>query len=176
MEVAFFALAGCIRVRRAIAVPHCTSALHSLCRHWASKKGNDVSARQTIRSVRLTPESAPDPWSPEHCIIADRWAPQRPSRSPGDGGRSAQRRSQFRARLEAADGKMSEWHSKALPAYQRRTKEKLSGRHEHTPVGRALAALFRGSESKNTVSQTSRKLKGGLGRVERARSVDGRHR
>jgi transposase-like protein len=72
-----------------------------------------------------------------------------------------------RARLEAADGKMSEWHSKALPAYQRRTKEidaviagsYLAGTNTRR-VGRALAALFRGSVSKDTVSRTWRKLKG----------------
>jgi len=72
-----------------------------------------------------------------------------------------------RARLEAADGKMSEWHSKALPAYQRRTKEidaviagaYLAGTNTRR-VGRALAAVFRGSVSKDTVSRTWRKLKG----------------
>jgi putative transposase len=72
-----------------------------------------------------------------------------------------------RARLEAADGKMSEWHSKALPAYRRRTKEidaviagsYLAGTNTRR-VGRALAALFRGSVSKDTVSRTWRKLKG----------------
>src|SRR5215467_9418017 len=72
-----------------------------------------------------------------------------------------------RARLEAADGKTSEWHSEALPAYQRRTKEidaviagaYLAGTNTRR-VGRALAAVFRGSVSKDTVSRTWRKLKG----------------
>ena len=72
-----------------------------------------------------------------------------------------------RARLEAADGKTSEWHSEALPAYQRRTKEidaviagaYLAGVNTRR-VGRALAALFRGSVSKDTVSRTWRKIKG----------------
>jgi transposase-like protein len=72
-----------------------------------------------------------------------------------------------RARLETADGKTSEWHSKTLPAYQRRTKEidaviagsYLAGTNTRR-VGRALAALFRGSVSKDTVSRTWRKLKG----------------
>lgn len=72
-----------------------------------------------------------------------------------------------RARLESADGKTGEWHSKALPAYQRRTKEidaviagsYLAGTNTRR-VGRALAALFRGSVSKDTVSRTWRKLRG----------------
>ena len=72
-----------------------------------------------------------------------------------------------RARLEAADGKTSEWHSKTLPAYQRRTKEidaviagsYLAGTNTRR-VGRALAALFRGSVSKDTVSRVWRKRKG----------------
>src|SRR5215475_8105390 len=72
-----------------------------------------------------------------------------------------------RARLEAADGKTSEWHSEALRAYQRRTKEidaviagsYLAGVNTRR-VGRALAALFRGSVSKDTVSRTWRKIKG----------------
>src|SRR5262245_38543461 len=72
-----------------------------------------------------------------------------------------------RARVEPADGKTSEWRSKVLPAYQRRTKEidaviagsYLAGVNTRR-VGRALAALFRGSVSKDTVSRTWRKLKG----------------
>jgi transposase-like protein len=72
-----------------------------------------------------------------------------------------------RARIAAADGETSEWHSKALPAYQRRTKEidaviagaYLAGVNTRR-VGRALAALFRGSVSKDTVSRTWRKIKG----------------
>jgi transposase-like protein len=71
-----------------------------------------------------------------------------------------------RARLESGDGKTGEWHSKALGAYQRRTKEidaviagtYLAGTNTRR-VGRALAALFRGSVSKDTVSRTWRKLK-----------------
>ena len=71
-----------------------------------------------------------------------------------------------RARVAAADGKMSEWHSKALPVYQRRTKEidaviagsYLAGVNTRR-VGRALAALFRGSVSKDTVSRTWRKIR-----------------
>jgi len=61
---------------------------------------------------------------------------------------------------------MSEWHSKALPVYQRRTKEidaviagsYLAGVNTRR-VGRALAALFRGSVSKDTVSRTWRKIR-----------------
>lgn len=72
-----------------------------------------------------------------------------------------------RARVEAADGKTSEWHSQTLPAYQRRTKEidaviagsYLAGTNTRR-VGRALAALFRGSVSKDTVSRVWRKIKG----------------
>src|SRR5215813_7194546 len=72
-----------------------------------------------------------------------------------------------RARLEAADGKMSEWHSKALPAYQRRTKEidaliagsYLAGTNTRR-VGRALGSLFRGAVSKDTVSRIWRKIRG----------------
>ena len=72
-----------------------------------------------------------------------------------------------RARVDAADGKTSEWHSKTLPAYQRGTKEidaviagsYLAGTNTRR-VGRALAALFRGSVSKDTVSRVWRKLKG----------------
>src|SRR5262245_8684635 len=72
-----------------------------------------------------------------------------------------------RARLATAGGKTSEWHSKTLPAYQRRTKEidaviagsYLAGTNTRR-VGRALAALFRGSVPKDTVSRTWRKIKG----------------
>ena len=71
-----------------------------------------------------------------------------------------------RARVEAADGKTSEWHSQTLPAYRRRTKEidaviagsYLAGTNTRR-VGRALAALFRGSVSKDTVSRVWRKIK-----------------
>jgi putative transposase len=72
-----------------------------------------------------------------------------------------------RARVEAADGKTSEWHSQTLAAYQRRTKEidaviagsYLAGTNTRR-VGRALAALFRGLVSKDTVSRVWRKIKG----------------
>jgi putative transposase len=63
--------------------------------------------------------------------------------------------------------KIGEWHSQTLPAYQRRTKEidaviagsYLAGTNTRL-VGRALAELFRGSVSKDTVSRVWRKLKG----------------
>jgi putative transposase len=67
-----------------------------------------------------------------------------------------------RARLDTADGKTTEWKSRALRAYQRRTlaadvliascylagtKARLRG------VRRALASLFAGAVSKDTVSR-----------------------
>jgi transposase-like protein len=72
-----------------------------------------------------------------------------------------------RARLVGADGQRSEWHSQTLPAYRRRTKEidaliagsYLAGVNTRR-VGRALAALFRGAVSKDTVSRVWRKIKG----------------
>jgi len=84
-----------------------------------------------------------------------------------------------RARVEAADGKTSEWHSQTLPAYRRRTKEidaviagsYLAGTNTRR-VGRALAALFRGSVSKDTVSRCVAQAQGRLGGVERPRSVE----
>lgn len=71
-----------------------------------------------------------------------------------------------RARVDAGDGRTGEWHSKTLSAYQRRTKEidaviagsYLAGTNTRR-VGRALAALFRGSVSKDTVSRVWRKIK-----------------
>jgi transposase-like protein len=71
-----------------------------------------------------------------------------------------------RARLQTADCKSAEWHSNALPAYRRRTKEVdaliagsyLAGTNTRR-VGRALAGLFRGSVSKDTVSRVWRKIK-----------------
>src|SRR5262249_32355069 len=65
-----------------------------------------------------------------------------------------------RARLETADGESSEWHSKVLRRYQRRTKEVdaliagayLAGVNTRR-VRRALASLFRGAVSKDTVSR-----------------------
>ena len=72
-----------------------------------------------------------------------------------------------RARLTAADGKTSEWKSKALPAYQRRTRAAdaliagayLSGTNTRR-VRRALAALFGGAVGKDTVSRVWRKVQG----------------
>jgi putative transposase len=70
-----------------------------------------------------------------------------------------------RARLKAANGSTSEWKSKVLPAYQRRTRAAdaliagayLSGTNTRR-VRRALAALFRGAVSKDTVSRVWRKV------------------
>jgi transposase-like protein len=72
-----------------------------------------------------------------------------------------------RARLESIDGGTSEWKSKTLSAYRRRTKEVdaliagsyLAGTNTRR-VGRALASLFRGSVSRDTVSRVWRKIKG----------------
>ena len=71
-----------------------------------------------------------------------------------------------RARLEAANGKTSEWKSQALRAYQRRTAAAdaviagvyLAGTNTRR-VRRALMALFGGAVSKDTVSRTWRKVK-----------------
>ncbi len=71
-----------------------------------------------------------------------------------------------RARLDTADGKTTEWQNKTLPAYRRRTREiealiagsYLAGCNTRR-VGRALAALFRGAVSKDTVSRVWRKIK-----------------
>ena len=71
-----------------------------------------------------------------------------------------------RARLKAGDGKTSEWKSKALRAYQRRTKAAdaliastyLAGTNTRR-VRRALAALFGGAVGKDTVSRVWRKVK-----------------
>jgi putative transposase len=70
-----------------------------------------------------------------------------------------------RARLNTADGKTTEWRSRVLPVYQRRTKAAdaliagayLSGTNTRR-VRRALATLFRGSVSKDTVSRVWRKV------------------
>jgi transposase-like protein len=72
-----------------------------------------------------------------------------------------------RARLTAADGSTSEWKSKTLPAYQRRTRAAdaliagayLAGTNTRR-VRRALAALFGGAVSKDTVSRVWRKVQG----------------
>jgi putative transposase len=71
-----------------------------------------------------------------------------------------------RARLAAADGRTTEWRSKALPAYQRRTPMAdaviagayLAGTNTRR-VRRALAALFGGTVGKDTVSRVWRKVK-----------------
>jgi putative transposase len=71
-----------------------------------------------------------------------------------------------RARLNTPDGKTTEWKSRILPVYQRRTKAAdaliagayLSGTNTRR-VGRALATLFiRGAVSKDTVSRVWRKV------------------
>ena len=71
-----------------------------------------------------------------------------------------------RARLATADGATSEWRSKALRAYQRRTlaadaviaSAYLAGTNTRR-VRRALAALFAGAVGKDTVSRVWRKVK-----------------
>ena len=71
-----------------------------------------------------------------------------------------------RARLDAGDGKTSEWRSKALRAYQRRTVAAdaviagvyLAGTNTRR-VRRALGALFGGAVGKDTVSRVWRKVK-----------------
>jgi transposase-like protein len=71
-----------------------------------------------------------------------------------------------RARLSTPDGKTTEWKSKALRAYQRRTPAAdaliagcyLAGTNTRR-VRRALAALFGGAVGKDTVSRVWRKVK-----------------
>ena len=71
-----------------------------------------------------------------------------------------------RARLLTPDGKTTEWRSQGLRAYQRRTQAAdaliastyLSGTNTRR-VRRALAALFKGAVSKDTVSRVWRKVK-----------------
>ena len=71
-----------------------------------------------------------------------------------------------RARLNTPDGGTTEWKSKALNAYQRRTVAAdaviaatyLAGTNTRR-VRRALTALFGGAVSKDTVSRTWRKVK-----------------
>jgi putative transposase len=71
-----------------------------------------------------------------------------------------------RARLSTPDGKTTEWKSKALRAYQRRTLAAdaliagsyLAGTNTRR-VRRALAALFGGAVGKDTVSRVWRKVK-----------------
>lgn len=70
-----------------------------------------------------------------------------------------------RARIDTADGKTTEWRSKVLPVYRRRTKAAdaliasayLSGTNTRR-VRRALATLFGGAVSKDTVSRVWRKV------------------
>src|SRR6201995_2831931 len=72
-----------------------------------------------------------------------------------------------RARLDTAEGTTTEWKSTALRAYQRRTKQAdsliagayLAGANTRR-VRRALAAVFGGAVSKDTVSRVWRKVKG----------------
>jgi putative transposase len=72
-----------------------------------------------------------------------------------------------RARLNTADGGTTEWHSRALRAYQRRTlaadeliaSTYLAGTNTRR-VKQALAAVFRGAVGKDVVSRTWRKVKG----------------
>jgi transposase-like protein len=71
-----------------------------------------------------------------------------------------------RARLQTCDGKTTEWRSKVLRTYQRRTltadaliaSAYLAGTNTRR-VRRALAALFRGAVSKDIVSRVWRKIK-----------------
>ena len=71
-----------------------------------------------------------------------------------------------RARLDTAEGKTTEWKSTALRAYQRRTRQAdsliagayLAGTNSRR-VRRALAAVFGGAISKDTVSRVWRKVK-----------------
>ena len=71
-----------------------------------------------------------------------------------------------RARLNTADGKTTEWKSRALRAYQRRTLAAdaliascyLAGTNTRR-VRRALGALFAGAVGKDTVSRVWRKVK-----------------
>jgi putative transposase len=67
-----------------------------------------------------------------------------------------------RARIFGEDGKITEWKSKVVRAYQRRTRAAsayLSGTNTRR-VRRALAALFGGAVGKDTVSRVWRKVKG----------------
>src|SRR5271169_989147 len=72
-----------------------------------------------------------------------------------------------RARIKSEDGKTSEWKSKSLRAYQRRTKAAdaliagayLAGTNTRR-VRRALKSVFAGAVGKDVVSRTWRKVKG----------------
>jgi len=71
-----------------------------------------------------------------------------------------------RARIEDAEGKVSEWRSKALPRYRRLTRKAealiaavyLAGTNTRR-VKRALFGLFEGAVSKDVVSRAWRKVK-----------------
>jgi transposase-like protein len=71
-----------------------------------------------------------------------------------------------RARVEAEEGKVTEWRSKALPRYRRLTKKAealiaavyLAGTNTRR-VKRALFGLFEGAVSKDVVSRAWRKVK-----------------
>jgi hypothetical protein len=71
-----------------------------------------------------------------------------------------------RARVEAGDGKVTEWRSKALPRYQRLTKTAealiasvyLAGTNTRR-VKRALFGLFQGAVGKDVVSRAWRKVR-----------------
>jgi transposase-like protein len=71
-----------------------------------------------------------------------------------------------RARLNAAEGRTTEWKSTAVRAYQRRTRQAdsliagayLAGTNTRR-VRRALAAVFDGAVGKDTVSRVWRKIK-----------------
>src|SRR6056297_3488097 len=71
-----------------------------------------------------------------------------------------------RARIEGADGRVTEWRSKALPRYQRLTKRAealiaavyLAGTDTRR-VKRALFGLFQGAVGKDVVSRAWRKVK-----------------
>lgn len=71
-----------------------------------------------------------------------------------------------RARIQDADGRTTEWRSRALPRYQRLTKTAealitavyLSGTNTRR-VKRALVTLFKGAVGKDVVSRAWRKIK-----------------
>ena len=72
-----------------------------------------------------------------------------------------------RARLKGADGAHSEWQSRIIRRYQRRT-ERVDGallgtyleRHQHSPVRGALSPLLRGAPlSKDAVSRLVGRLR-----------------
>ena len=128
------------------------------------------------RYARLTP--APPSSASAAAGLGNEGAPAAATTRPAIGHRNGRREREImgtfgavtvavpRARLEAADGKTTEWVNKTLPAYKRRTKEVdaliagayLSGTNTRR-VGRALAALFRGAISKSVVSRVWRKVK-----------------